>query len=445
VRSTLVGGWVVLILAGAGAVAPVQAQFSFDARRIGMGGLSLSRDGNLRRYNPAYRAVPRGKMSGAPKFTIPIPLGLIAALKDSAAFDFDSSYWNPIELANVILNPPLYLEIKKAPTPTNDVTFTIGRNALIIDLGKAQQLVPTDVIGIGGSSRFLDLGIGIKGVHVGVMAFLQDEAGFTLGDTLRDFLRNADSARANTRYFVNLDGTGQVGFMPTVSIAERLSHGAGDDDGVYVGGALHYYYGAAFAQGTGTAGFRTGSPIFADTVSPDLDMLVTTSNRVGHAFGRGVGGDMGIAVVSGPVEFGVGVNDVGATLTWKDTKVRQFVFDTTTNQVRDTVIADHVQSKTKLPVSYIANVSYHMGTGLTLGGDIVDNGRGTTVHVGAELRLGVLALRGGVSRDTRKKMQFGAGTGLRLGPFGLDVGLWTHSNSLSNARGVTMATSLSIY
>jgi hypothetical protein len=32
-----------------------------------------------------------------------------------------------------------------------------------------------------------------------------------------------------------------------------------------------------------------------------------------------------------------------------------------------------------------------------------------------------------------------------LGGLGLDVGFWTHTNSLSNQRGITMATSLSIY
>ena len=88
-RSTTVGCWVVLLLAYA--AAPARAQFSFDARRVGMGGLSLSRDGSLRRYNPAYRAVP-GRRVGAARLTIPIPLGLLQALKDSAAFDFDSSY-----------------------------------------------------------------------------------------------------------------------------------------------------------------------------------------------------------------------------------------------------------------------------------------------------------------------------------------------------------------
>ena len=67
-------------------LAPVRAahaQFSFDARRYGMGGVSLSRDGNARRYNPAYRAVKnKNHVAGAPKFSIPVPFGLIQFFKD---------------------------------------------------------------------------------------------------------------------------------------------------------------------------------------------------------------------------------------------------------------------------------------------------------------------------------------------------------------------------
>ena len=86
-----------------------------------------------------------------------------------------------------------------------------------------------------------------------------------------------------------------------------------------------------------------------------------------------------------------------------------------------------------------------MGTGTTVGGDVINSGRGTVIHVGAEQRTGPFAVRGGVSRDQRKRMQFGFGGGVRLGAIGLDLGFWTHSNSLSTQRAVTMATSISIY
>jgi hypothetical protein len=65
--------------------------------------------------------------------------------------------------------------------------------------------------------------------------------------------------------------------------------------------------------------------------------------------------------------------------------------------------------------------------------------------VGAEQRTGPFAVRGGVSRDQRRKMQFGFGAGLKFGSIGLDAGLWTHSNSFATKRGITLATSISIY
>src|SRR5439155_1434282 len=66
-------------------------------------------------------------------------------------------------------------------------------------------------------------------------------------------------------------------------------------------------------------------------------------------------------------------------------------------------------------------------------------------HGGGGQRVGVIVLRGGVARDQRKRIELGWGGGLRFGGLGLDVGFWTHTNSLSNQRGITMATSLSIY
>src|SRR5256886_10763423 len=191
VRTFVLGvGLVVLV---AGAAAPAAAQWLVtDARRIGMGGLSLGRSSSLVRYNPAYRAVPaEAQRHGQPKVTIPIPLGIIQFLHDhrhlssDPAFDPKSRGFNPILVANTILNLPLYLEVKQAPTPTNDVAFTIGKNQLIVNLGQAATLVPEDQFGISGSSRPLDPGFGFKGFRVGVLARLHDDVAFQLGDTLQ--------------------------------------------------------------------------------------------------------------------------------------------------------------------------------------------------------------------------------------------------------------------
>ena len=431
-----------------------RAQFSFDARRVGMGGVSLSRDGNVRRYNPAYRAVKnRSEVSGAPKFSIPVPIGLIQFLKDhppgqwdtDPLFDPDSAAFNPFELMNLVFNPPIFYEVKKAPTPTNDVEFTIGKNAFVVDLGAAQVLIPEQEFGLGTTSRLLDFGFGFAGFNVGVMGFLQYEVGFTLDDSLRAVLKEADSVRANTSYRVLGDGIVQAGFAPTISFAGRLTRGAGgaeSDDGVYLGAALHYYMGGMYGRGSGPSGFTTGNPVFGTTPTPLLDDTLYMSN---DAFGKGVGGDVGIAFISGPFEVGFGINDIGAELTWDDTKVQRIQYDAAGDSIVTSVIANHVESKTTLPITYVANAALRMGTGTTVGGDIVNSGRGTVIHLGVEQRTGPLAIRGGISRDQRKKMQFGWGAGLRFGPLGLDVGFWTHSNSFATERAITMATSISVY
>lgn len=450
-RTSVVGfGLAALVVCGA-AAAPAQGLLT-DARRIGMGGLSLDRSGSLRRYNAAYRAVPpRTGQGGQPKVTIPIPLGLIQFFKDhpisqlgdDPTFNPDSPQFNPVELLNTVLNPPLFYEVKKAPTPTNDVIFTVGIDSLVVDLGAASQLVPEDRFGIGGLSRPLDPGVGIKGVRVSVTGWLHNEVGLQLGDTLLAFLRDAQPAQNNTTYNLLGDALLQGGFAPTLGYAGRI---AGDSStGLYVGAALHYYLGVAHARVTGDGGFITGDTIFAgpNPVTPDVHVL-TRYSKAGNSLGHGVGGDVGIAFVSGPIELGVGVNDIGATLTWSDTRQDSLLYDQAGDSIYTKFVANHVETKTELPVSYIANIAYTVGN-TTLGANVLNGGRGTTVHIGGEQRIGVLALRGGLARDQRKRIEFGWGGGVRLGPVELNVGFWTHSNSLSNERGITMATSVSVY
>src|SRR2546425_3172178 len=323
---TFVLGFGLMVLV-AGAAAPAAAQWLVtDARRIGMGGLSLGRAGSLERYNPAYRAVDaRADRHGQPKVTIPIPLGIIQFLHDhphlssDPAFDPKSTGFNPILVVNTILNLPLYLEVKKAPTPTNDVAFTIGKGFLLVNLGAAAQLVPEDQFGISGSSRPFSPGFGVKGVNVGVTGWLHDDVEFQLGDTLLGFLRDSQPARHNTRYSALVHGLVEGGFAPTINYGGRV---AGDTStGLYVGAALHYYVGVGYARTDGDAGFVTGATIFAgaNPVTPD-GRTFTQYSKPGNALGHGIGADVGVAWIAGPIELGLGVNDIGATITWPDTR-----------------------------------------------------------------------------------------------------------------------------
>lgn len=431
-----------------------RAQFSFDARRYGMGGVSLSRDGNARRFNPAYRALKtNSQATGTPKFSIPVPLGLIDFFKKhpinqlshDSIFDPKSPAFNPFELTNLIFNPPIFYEVKKSPLPTNNVEFTIGKNQLIMNLGGSRVLIPEQDFGLGSTSRLFDAGVGFAGFHVGVMGFLQYDAAFTLDSALRRALTDTVTGlQPGDTLSLLSDAVAQAGLAPTVGFAGRLTHGAdpATDDGLYLGGAVHYYMGATFGRLTGPAQILVGNPIFGTTPAAGVNDTLRTSNK---ANGRGVGGDVGLVWVSGPFEVGVGANDIGAELTWSDTKLQHVTYNTTVGKLVTTLDTNHVESKTKLPITYMANAALRMGTGTTVGSDVINSGRGTVIHVGVEQRTGPFAIRGGVSRDQRKKMQFGFGGGLRLGPLGLDVGFFTHSNSLSPQRAITMATAISIY
>ncbi len=434
---------------------PARAQFSFDARRIGMGGVSLSRDDNVRRYNPAYRAVKiRSEISGAPKFSIPIPLGLIQFFKDhpinqlldDPLFHPDSVRFNPFELVNTILNPPIFYEVRKAPAPTNDVELTVGRNELKLDLGAAEVLIPEEKFGLRSTSRLLDAGFGFAGFNAGVMGFFQYDVRFQLDTALRRAL--TDSVLPNDTLPLFTDGVVQAGFAPTLSYAGRILRGAvtggeDSDDGVYLGAAIHYYVGATYVRARGPATFTTGNPIFGSTPNQAVDFNLYTTN--GGLKGKGIGGDVGIVWISGPFEVGLGANDIGAELTWSDTKIQGIHYDVAGDSLRDSIVVNNVETKTKLPITFVGNAALRMGSGTTVGADVVNSGRGVLIHVGAEQRTGPFAIRGGISRDQRKKMQFGFGGGLRFGSMGLDVGLWTHSNSFATKRGITLATSISVY
>ena len=449
-RPTFIRLCLALVILAAGAARPADAQgLLTGARRIGIGGLSIDRTGNLRRYNAAYRAVPaRVGQPSEPKLTIPIPLGLVRFFRDhpllrldeDPTFNPSSPGFNAVEIVNFALNPPLLYDLSKAPAPTHDAIFTSGRDWFLVDLGEAPKLVPEDPYEIGGTIRPLDPGFGIGGLRVSVMGWAHDDVRLSLGNTMRGFLRDADPLQSSTRYSLLGDATLEFGFAPTVGFAGRLVGNA--TAGLYVGGAFHYYLGVGYAQLTSDGGLTTGNTIVRgpNPATADARGLIQYA-KPGQAFGHGTGGDVGAVLVAGPIEIGVGVNDLGATIIWPDTR-RDSVFYRGSGSSR--LVANHLQAKTTLPVSYLANVTCTLGS-TTLGADALNGGRGTTVHVGGEHRISVLALRGGVARDPRRRFEFGYGAGLRLGTFSIDAGAWTHTNALSSERAVTMVTSLSIY
>ncbi len=407
-------------------------------------GAQVMNTGTFLRYNPAYRAVPpRAALGAQPKVTIPIPLGLIQVLRDSTVWDTDSSYFNPIQLINYVLHPPLYLEVKKAPTPTNDVEFTIAQNQLIIDLGEAQEVVP-EAFELGGTIRPFTVGAGFGGFRVGLQTWVNNEIVVRLDDSLRAVLKEAAPIQPNSRYALGFGGLLQGGVAPEVGWAGRAW---GDTArGLYVGGTARLYVGTAYARIDGEAGLTTGDTIFSSSnpLSEDASGRLLVADPAATA-GTGIGLDIGAVWAAGPVEIGLGLTDLGATISWSGTRVDTLQWDPDSNRVVDSTLARDVKTTTTLPTSLLASAAYGFPTGTVVRGGMLRNRRGTLLSLGAEQRLGVFTVRGGFVRDQRSRLQYAWGGGVRLGPVGLDLGFFTHSRSLSTSRGITMSSTFSIY
>ena len=99
--------------------------------------------------------------------------------------------------------------MRRPPAPTNNVEFTIGKNAFVVDLGEAKVLIPEQEFGLGTTSRVLDVGGGLGGFHAGVIWYVHYDIGFTLDDSLRRVLKEADSVRSNSTYSIIADGLAQ--------------------------------------------------------------------------------------------------------------------------------------------------------------------------------------------------------------------------------------------
>ena len=179
-------------------------------------------------------------------------------------------------------------------------------------------------------------------------------------------------------------------------------------------------------------------------MTPRVDFL-TEYNDIGSGLGHGVGVDFGFAWVTDRVELGLGINDVSTTLTWPKNRQERISYDSTTNDIVSTLVAPDVEQKTRIPTAYVLTAEFEIAGTTTVGAEVRDAGFGTVVRVGAEHRIGPLALRAGVNRDLRNRPQVAMGTGLRLGPVSLDVALASNSNSLSATRGWVLASSISIY
>jgi hypothetical protein len=426
-----------------------------EARRLGMGGVLLSEVSQSSSQNVAYRAVPTGSAGLAGYSAIPLPLGIVQVLIDPPEFDSANPNFNVFEIARLISVTPYTLQLVKPQELASDIVVNVALNSLTVDLGELQRLFPDRDLKYGNTFATPNLEFGTKNIFAGVRP--QGEARNTarLDPTLQAALGEAAPFAPNTTYGLHDDARAQAAISFSIGGAGAIvpPHDAPDKDprkggtAFYAGARAKYLRGIAFWQADARAQFATGDTIFGTStpLTANYDADIRQSADPGFDAGHGVAADAGIVVFVHKFEIGLGVNDLGATLSWKKTNLDRYEYDQATNSNVRTPVERNAPFKTQFPVTGSLNVAYR-SNGRTFAGTLDRTANELWLpRAGAEVWLGPWPLRGGVYLDGYQLLQFTAGSGIKLGKYGLDLAVATHSRGLTTDRGLEMAATLAIY
>jgi hypothetical protein len=416
---------------------------SFSARRMAMGGAILAGGGaGNSGANVAYRAVPRAPGSG---WILPLPIGFIPLLADPPEFDRNGPDFNIYELANLLYNPPWNLQLSSPETPGNDITISIGKDHLAMDLGDVKRIFPRDRSRTGEVINGPAPGFGIKRFFLSVAPLAHYENDLSFNDALLGAI-DGEEFRPNTVYKMVDRGRGQAAAGVHVGWAGPLvltGDPRGKGLGFYAGARVKLMRGLAYASADNSVDFTTGDEILAiDPVNLNYLGHIYETGPGGGGLGRGL--DAGVVWMAGGSEVGLGVNDLGTTFHWRVKESIAFK-DPGTDEYVKQVIASDVPLRSIVPTTAVANAATRFGRFL-VAGDVVCRISATTAHLGAETWLGkALALRAGASFDANDLLQYSAGAGLRLGNLGVDLAVASHSRNLARERGLELGAGLAFY
>jgi len=442
------------LLALLGLASPAFAQVP-EARRLGMGGVLLSEVSQSSSQNVAYRAVPTGTPGLAGYSSIPLPLGIIQVLSDPPELDSSNPNFNVFEIARLISVTPYTLQLIKPEELASDIYVDIAQNSLTVDLGALQGLFPDRDLKYGNVFATPNLEFGTRNVFAGVRP--QGEARNTarFDPTLRAALGEAEPFTPNTIYGATDEVRAQAALSFSIGGAGALLPPRDAPDGdprkggtaFYAGARAKYMQGVALWQAGGRAQFATGDTIFGSSTpaTVDYDADVRQTANPGWNAGHGVGADVGVVVFVDKFEIGVGVNDLGSTITWDRTNLDHYSYDEASNSNVRTPVERGAEYKSKFPLTGSLNVAYRTN-GMTFAGTLDRTANEIWLpRAGAEFWAGPTPLRAGMYLDSYQLLQFTAGSGFRFGKYGLDVAFATHSRGLTTTRGLEMAASLAIF
>jgi hypothetical protein len=433
-----------VIVVAVGVPSASAQNYSFDARRIALGGAGGT-------PNVASKLVERQRRYKS----VLIPVGLVKMLSDIRVFypnreDFDFS--RAVEFAS----SPLHFVFGRKEDMTARSFFRDVLNARLQSDPNAysgfQLPVVTDTEGLlsltwGKTFMLHEDSRSFQSIYVGAGPYLASEADFEFDTELEQILSGSGNRYIPSASLALGGGeTDRLALDITGSYRARFPLFVGDGtgsarNGMYVAANYHHLQGfrydlfdARLQLDTDTNGLLVPDP-------PERPFQLTW-----HKSTKGIGlsTDFGVAFVVNRWDFGVGVSGVANRITWRDIERHELALVSLVDGsefVHVELPRTDLKARTELPVTYTGDLSYHRDAWSAYS-EYSNGVGGTNFRLGLEYRLGVVELRG-AGRYSQDHWYPSVGAGFNLTrSFGVDAALYGTQTFLEPEPHVGLAISL---
>jgi hypothetical protein len=409
---------------------------TIDARQFGMASAQVPGGRDLTGLNVAYASMP--PRPGAHGVVVPVPLGLVDLALHFPTVDPDDPDFNAMRLVNLSLNPPFFLELKEPDPLDGDISIYVARNEFSVEFEEAARLLPQKPLEVAAVSSTPLASLGLRGVRAYMAPFLYTRGEVALDDALHGVLTRGEALLPNSEYVTRAGGeaAGGVAFNFGYSRAIRADSRG---NGLYAGAMAKYVLGFAMGNADSRFALATSDTIFGGSTPMQIDFNSLT--RYSNGIGNGYGFDVGLGYRQGAIDVGVGLRDVGTRIRWNRTTVEAAHLDDATSDVIVETLESGLSYTQTIPMQTTVNVGWSRGA-LAVAADVTSTKFATLLHLGAERRFGLLALRGGLLLDEDTRVQYACGAGVGMSRLWLDVGLQTHNHTFTGEQGLLLGTSI---
>jgi hypothetical protein len=318
----------------------------------------------------------------------------------------------------------------------------VARNEFSILFEDAERLLPQRPIELGSVYSVPLFGMGLQGVHtsVGPMVFVEGNVGFD--DPFYGVLARGESLLPNSVYSLTASGetmSGSVlnfGYSKPIYTDER-------GNGLYAGASFKYMMGFWMGKADTRFSMTTNDTIFGNGDPMDVGYTATSRYSSFGSIGNGIGVDVGAGYRLGAVDFGIGLRDLGSQVHWGSTTLEQATLDQQTNEVLTETLESNSSYVQKIPMQSTFNVAW-TGRRTSVSADLTTSRLESALHLGAERRLGPVAVRGGLYTDNNADLQYAWGAGVGFSRVWFDLGFQTHNRTFTGERGLILGSSIAI-